>query len=126
MAGREELPDGEGRRDLRALGHLLYFQGYYNLPEEQRRTVSKRRCPLHRGIWAITKWSVGSHLGPLLSREGRSLSCKQKGLPQVFPDEVEELYRLRTCRKVDLVDVVGVKHRFLDDKAIFALLSVPQ
>ncbi|MGB3915192.1 MAG: class I adenylate-forming enzyme family protein [Dethiobacteria bacterium] len=109
----EELPDGEVG-EICVHGPIV-FQGYYNLPEETAKTVSKDGV-LYTGDMGYYKM-VGSHRALFLSGRQKFV-IKQKGY-QVFPDEVEEF--IASHEKVDLVDVVGVKHRVFDE-GIFAFI----
>ena len=112
LAG-EELPDGE-------IGEIcvhgpIVFQGYYNLPEETAKAVTKDGV-LYTGDMGYYKM-VGNHRALFLSGRQKFV-IKQKGY-QVFPDEVQDF--IATHPKVDLVDVVGVKHRIFDE-GIFAFV----
>lgn len=109
----EELPDGE-------IGEIcvhgpIVFKGYYNLPEETAKAVTKDGV-LYTGDMGYYRM-VGSHRSLFLSGRQKFV-IKQKGY-QVFPDEVEEF--LASHAKVDLVDVVGIKHRIFDE-GIFAFI----
>ena len=112
-----ELPDGE-------IGEIcvhgpIVFSGYYNLPEETSRAVTKDGV-LYTGDMGYYKM-VGSHRALFLSGRQKFV-IKQKGY-QVFPDEVQEF--IAAHPKVDLVDVVGVKHRVFDE-GIFAFVRPKQ
>ncbi|HOA36008.1 MAG TPA: class I adenylate-forming enzyme family protein [Bacillota bacterium] len=113
----EELPDGE-------IGEIcvhgpIVFQGYYNLPDETAKSVTKDAV-LYTGDMGYYKM-VGSHRALFLSGRQKFV-IKQKGY-QVFPDEVQDF--IATHPKVDLVDVVGVKHRLFDE-GIFAFVRPKQ
>ena len=109
----EELPDGEVG-EICVHGPIV-FKGYYNLPEETAKAVSKDGV-LYTGDMGYYKM-VGSNRALFLSGRQKFV-IKQKGY-QVFPDEVEEY--IATHEKVDLVDVVGIKHRVFDE-GIFAFI----
>ncbi|NLA04116.1 MAG: acyl--CoA ligase [Firmicutes bacterium] len=109
----EELPDGEVG-EICVHGPIV-FKGYYNLPEETAKAVSKD------GVLYTGDMGYYTMVGPnrALFLSGRQkFVIKQKGY-QVFPDEVEEY--IATHEKVDLVDVVGIKHRVFDE-GIFAFV----
>ncbi len=109
----EELPDGE-------IGEIcvhgpIVFLGYYNLPEETAKAVTGDGV-LYTGDMGHYKM-VGSNRALFLSGRQKFV-IKQKGY-QVYPDEVQEF--ISTYPKVDLVDVVGVKHHVFDE-GIFAFV----
>jgi fatty-acyl-CoA synthase len=109
----EELPDGEVG-EICVHGPIV-FQGYYNLPEETAKTVSTDGV-LYTGDMGYYKM-VGDNRALFLSGRQKFV-IKQKGY-QVFPDEVEEY--IASHEKVDLVDVVGIKHKLFDE-GIFAFV----
>lgn len=109
----EELPDGEVG-EICVHGPIV-FKGYYNLPEETAKTVSTDGV-LYTGDMGYYKM-VGANRALFLSGRQKFV-IKQKGY-QVFPDEVEEF--IASHKKVDLVDVVGIKHKLFDE-GIFAFV----
>lgn len=109
----EELPDGEVG-EICVHGPIV-FKGYYNLPEETAKTVSTDGV-LYTGDMGYYKM-VGDNRALFLSGRQKFV-IKQKGY-QVFPDEVEEY--IASHEKVDLVDVVGIKHKLFDE-GIFAFV----
>ena len=110
----EELPDGEN-------GEICYhppivFMGYYNLPEETAKAISKEGI-LYSGDLGYFK-NMGTYRALYLSGRAKFI-IKQKGY-QVFPDEVQAF--IAEHPKVDMVDVVGVKHKLFDE-GIFAFVK---
>jgi acyl-CoA synthetase (AMP-forming)/AMP-acid ligase II len=106
-----ELPDGE-------VGEICYhppivFLGYYNMPEETARTISKEGI-LYTGDLGSFK-DMGSYRALYLAGR-RKFMIKQKGY-NVFPDEIEN--HIAGLPGVDTVAVVGMKHR-LYDEGVFA------
>jgi fatty-acyl-CoA synthase len=109
----KELSDGE-------IGEIcvhgpIVFQGYYNLPEETAKAVSKGGF-LYTGDMGYYKM-VGANRALFLSGRQKFV-IKQKGY-QVYPDEVQDF--IASHPKVDLVDVVGVRHTIFDE-GIFAFI----
>ena len=110
----EEIPDGEN-------GEICYhppivFMGYYNLPEETAKAISKEGI-LYSGDLGYFK-NMGTYRALYLSGRAKFI-IKQKGY-QVFPDEVQAF--IADHPKVDIVDVVGVKHKLFDE-GIFAFVK---
>lgn len=110
----EELPDGEN-------GEICYhppivFMGYYNLPEETAKAISKEGI-LYSGDLGYFK-NMDNYRALYLSGRAKFI-IKQKGY-QVFPDEVQAF--IADHPKVDIVDVVGVKHKLFDE-GIFAFVK---
>jgi len=106
-----ELPDGE-------VGEICYhppivFLGYYNMPEETARTISKEGI-LYTGDLGSFK-DMGSYRALYLAGR-RKFMIKQKGY-NVFPDEIEN--HIAGLPGVDTVAVVGMKHRLFDE-GVFA------
>jgi acyl-CoA synthetase (AMP-forming)/AMP-acid ligase II len=106
-----ELPDGE-------VGEICYhppivFLGYYNMPEETARTISKEGI-LYTGDLGSFK-DMGSYRALYLAGR-RKFMIKQKGY-NVFPDEIEN--HIAELPGVDTVAVVGMKHRLFDE-GVFA------
>ncbi len=109
----KDLPDGE-------IGHIcvsgpIVFQGYYNMPEETARAVSQDGW-LYTGDLGFFK-DMGSYRALYLAGREKFV-IKQKGY-QVFPDEVQD--HIAAHPKVDVVDVVGLKHKIFDE-GIFAFV----
>ena len=109
----EELPEGE-------TGHIcvsgpIVFGGYYNMPVETSKAVSKDGY-LYTGDLGFFK-DMGSYKALYLAGRQKFI-IKQKGY-QVFPDEVQEF--IASHKEVDLVDVVGVPHNIFDE-GIFAFV----
>lgn len=109
----EELPDGE-------VGEICYhppivFLGYYNLPEETAKTVSKEGI-LYTGDMGYFKQMEGYRALYLSGR--KKFVIKQKGF-NVFPGEVEE--HIAKMDGVDVVEVIGLKHELFDE-GIFAFV----
>ncbi len=105
-----ELPDGE-------VGHIcvsgpIVFQGYFGRPEETGKAISEDGW-LYTGDLGYFK-DMGSYRALYLSGREKFV-VKQKGF-QVFPDEVQDF--IASHPKVDLVDVVGVKHEIYDEGII--------
>ncbi len=103
----EELPDGE-------IGEIcvngpIVFQGYYNMPEETDRTITRDGW-LYTGDMGYFK-DMGSYRALYLAGRQKFV-IKQKGY-QVFPDEVQDY--IASHPKVDIVDVVGVRHEVFDE-----------
>ena len=110
----DELPDGEN-------GEICYhppivFMGYYNLPEETAKAISKEGI-LYSGDLGYFK-NMGTYRALYLSGRAKFI-IKQKGY-QVFPDEVQAF--IAEHPKVDIVDVVGIKHKLFDE-GIFAFVK---
>jgi fatty-acyl-CoA synthase len=106
-----ELPDGE-------VGEICYhppivFLGYYNMPEETARAISKEGI-LYTGDLGSFK-DMGSYRALYLAGR-RKFMIKQKGY-NVFPDEIEN--HIAGLPGVDTVAVVGMKHRLFDE-GVFA------
>lgn len=103
----EELPDGE-IGELCVSGPIV-FQGYYNMPAETAKAISKDGW-LYTGDLGYYK-DMGSYKALYLTGRQKFV-IKQKGY-QVFPDEVQDF--IASHPKVDLVDVVGVHHNIYDE-----------
>ncbi|MEW5785322.1 MAG: class I adenylate-forming enzyme family protein [Bacillota bacterium] len=103
----EALPDGE-IGELCVSGPIV-FQGYYNMPEETARAISKDGF-LYTGDLGYYK-DMGNYKALYLAGRQKFV-IKQKGY-QVFPDEVQDF--IASHPKVDLVDVVGVHHNIYDE-----------
>ncbi len=109
----DELPDGD-------IGEICYhppivFLGYYNMPEETAKTISREGI-LYTGDLGYFK-DMGTYRALYLA--GRSkFVIKQKGY-NVFPDEVESHIAGMDC--VDVAEVVGMKHAVFDE-GIFAFV----
>lgn len=103
----EEMPDGE-IGELCVAGPIV-FQGYYNMPEATDRAISKDGW-LYTGDLGYFK-DMGSYRALYLAGRQKFV-IKQKGY-QVFPDEVQDF--IASHYKVDVVDVVGVKHNIYDE-----------
>lgn len=103
----EDLPDGE-IGEICVSGPIV-FQGYYNMPEETDKAISKDGW-LYTGDLGFFK-DMGSYKALYLAGRQKFV-IKQKGF-QVFPDEVQDY--IAAHRKVDIVDVVGVKHLVFDE-----------
>ena len=109
----EELPDEE-------IGEICYhppivFLGYYNQPEETKKAVSKEGI-LYTGDLGYFKQMDGYKALYLSGR--KKFVIKQKGY-NVFPGEVEE--HIAQMPGVDVVEVIGMKHRLFDE-GIFAFV----
>jgi fatty-acyl-CoA synthase len=109
-----ELPDGE-------IGEICYhppivFLGYYNMPEETARTISREGI-LYTGDLGCFK-DMGSYRALYLSGR-RKFVIKQKGY-NVFPDEIEN--HIAALAGVDTVAVVGMKHQLFDE-GVFAYVQ---
>jgi len=109
----EELADEE-------IGEICYhppivFLGYYNQPEETKKAVSKEGI-LYTGDLGYFKQMDGYKALYLSGR--KKFVIKQKGF-NVFPGEVEE--HIAQMEGVDVVEVIGVKHRLFDE-GIFAFV----
>jgi len=116
-AAGEELPDGE-------VGEICYhppivFLGYYNLPEETAKTVSKEGI-LYTGDMGYFKQMEGYRALYLSGR--KKFVIKQKGF-NVFPGEVEA--HIAKMDGVDVVEVIGLKHELFDE-GIFAFVRPTQ
>ncbi len=109
----EVLPDGEVG-EICAEGPIV-FQGYYNLPEETAKAISKDGV-LYTGDMGYYKM-VGANRALFLSGRQKFV-IKQKGY-QVYPDEVQDF--IASHPKVDIVDVVGIRHEIFDE-GIFAFI----
>ncbi len=113
----DEVPDGQS-------GEICYhppivFLGYYNMPEETAKTISKEGI-LYTGDMGYFK-DIGSYKALYL--EGRrKFMIKQKGY-NVFPDEVAAF--IAQHPKVAMVDVLGQPHRLFDE-GIFAFVILKQ
>ncbi len=110
----DELFDNE-------IGEICYhppivFMGYYNFPEESAKTISKEGI-LYSGDFGYFK-DMGTYKALYLSGRAKFI-IKQKGY-QVFPDEVQA--HIAKHPKVDVVDVVGIKHKLFDE-GIFAFVK---
>lgn len=108
-----ELPDGD-------IGEICYhppivFLGYYNMPEETARTISREGI-LYTGDLGCFK-DMGSYRALYLSGR-RKFVIKQKGY-NVFPDEIEN--HIAGLAGVDTVAVVGMKHKLFDE-GVFAFV----
>jgi fatty-acyl-CoA synthase len=109
----EDLPDGD-IGEICVTGPIV-FQGYYNMPEETDRAITRDGW-LYTGDLGFFK-DMGSYKALYLAGR-RKFVIKQKGF-QVFPDEVQDF--IASHPKVDIVDVVGVKHKIFDE-GIFAFI----
>jgi len=107
------LPDDE-TGEVCVSGPIV-FQGYYNMPEETARAISKDGW-LYTGDLGYFK-DMGTYKALYLAGRQKFI-IKQKGY-QVFPDEVQDF--IAEHPKVDVVDVVGVKHAVYDE-GIFAFI----
>ncbi len=110
----EELPDEE-------IGEICYhppivFLGYYNQPEQTKNTISTEGV-LYTGDLGYFKQMNGYKALYLSGR--KKFVIKQKGF-NVFPGEVEE--HISRMEGVNMVDVVGIKHRLFDE-GIFAFVQ---
>ncbi len=103
----EELPDGE-IGEICVTGPIV-FQGYYNMPEVTDQAIT-RDCWLYTGDMGYFKEMNNYRALYLAGRQ--KFVIKQKGY-QVFPDEVQD--HIASHQKVDVVDVVGVKHNIFDE-----------
>jgi fatty-acyl-CoA synthase len=103
----EDLPDGD-IGEICVTGPIV-FQGYYNMPEETDRAITRDGW-LYTGDLGFFK-DMGSYKALYLAGR-RKFVIKQKGF-QVFPDEVQDF--IASHPKVDIVDVVGVKHKIFDE-----------
>jgi len=117
---RPMLPDGQAGPELPdgAVGEICYhppivFLGYYNMPEETARTISKEGI-LYTGDLGSFK-DMGSYRALYLAGR-RKFMIKQKGY-NVFPDEIEN--HIAGLPGVDTVAVVGMQHRLFDE-GVFA------
>ena len=111
----DELPDGE-------VGEICYhppivFLGYYNMPEETAKTISKEGM-LYTGDLGYFK-NLGTYRALFLAGR-RKFMVKQKGY-NVFPDEVES--HIAGLQGVDVAEVIGIPHRIFDE-GIFAFVRV--
>jgi len=109
----KEVRDGE-------IGEICYhppivFLGYYNMPQETAKTISKEGI-LYTGDLGTFK-DMGSYRALFLSGR-RKFVIKQKGY-NVFPDEIEA--HISQLNGVDVAEVVGVEHRLFDE-GIFAFV----
>ncbi len=109
----DELPDME-------VGEICYhppivFLGYYNGPEQTRKTISTEGI-LYTGDIGFFK-PMGSYRALFLSGR-KKFVIKQKGY-NVFPGEVED--HIGGLDGVDTAEVVGMKHRLFDE-GIFAFV----
>ncbi len=103
----EEISDGEVG-EICVSGPIV-FQGYYDMPAETDRAISKDGW-LYTGDMGYFK-NMGSYRALYLAGRQKFV-IKQKGY-QVFPDEVQDF--IASHQKVDVVDVVGVKHNVFDE-----------
>jgi acyl-CoA synthetase (AMP-forming)/AMP-acid ligase II len=108
-----ELPDGE-------VGEICYhppivFLGYYGMPEETARAVSREGI-LYTGDLGYFKERAGRRALHLSGRH--KFIVKQKGY-NVFPDEVEAF--IAQLPGVDVAEVVGVGHALFDE-GLFAFV----
>jgi fatty-acyl-CoA synthase len=103
----EDLPDEE-IGEICVSGPIV-FQGYYNMPEETDKSISKDGW-LYTGDLGYFQ-DMGNYKALYLAGRQKFV-IKQKGY-QVFPDEVQDF--IASHPKVDLVDVVGVKHNIFDE-----------
>ncbi len=103
----DELDDGEVG-EICVSGPIV-FQGYYDMPVETDRAISKDGW-LYTGDIGYFK-DMGSYRALYLAGRQKFV-IKQKGY-QVFPDEVQDY--IASHPKVDVVDVVGVKHKIFDE-----------
>jgi fatty-acyl-CoA synthase len=103
----EDLPEGD-IGEICVTGPIV-FQGYYNMPEETDRAITRDGW-LYTGDLGFFK-DMGSYKALYLAGR-RKFVIKQKGF-QVFPDEVQDF--IASHPKVDIVDVVGVKHKIFDE-----------
>ena len=103
----EDLPDGD-IGEICVTGPIV-FQGYYNMPEETDRAITRDGW-LYTGDLGFFK-NMGNYRALYLAGR-RKFVIKQKGF-QVFPDEVQDF--IASHPKVDIVDVVGVKHKIFDE-----------
>lgn len=103
----EEISDGEVG-EICVCGPIV-FQGYYDMPAETDRAISKDGW-LYTGDMGYFK-DMGSYRALYLAGRQKFV-IKQKGY-QVFPDEVQDF--IASHHKVDVVDVVGVKHNIFDE-----------
>jgi fatty-acyl-CoA synthase len=103
----DELPDEE-IGEICVAGPIV-FQGYYNMPEATDRAISKDGW-LYTGDLGYFK-DMGTYRALYLAGRQKFV-IKQKGY-QVFPDEVQDF--IASHPKVDVVDVVGVKHNIYDE-----------
>ncbi len=109
----DEMADGE-------TGEICYhppivFLGYYHLPAETARTVSREGI-LYTGDLGFYEERGGDRVLRLAGR--RKFIVKQKGY-NVFPDEVEEF--IARLPGVDVAEVVGVAHALFDE-GLFAFV----
>jgi len=115
-------PDGSAGAELadEEIGEICYhppivFLGYYNQPEETKKAVSTEGI-LYTGDLGYFKQMDGYKALYLSGR--KKFVIKQKGY-NVFPGEVEE--HIAQMEGVDLVEVIGMKHRLFDE-GIFAFV----
>ena len=106
-----ELPDGD-------VGEICYhppivFLGYYNMPDETARTISREGI-LYTGDLGCFK-DMGTYRALYLAGR-RKFMIKQKGY-NVFPDEIEN--HIAQMPGVDTTVVVGMAHRLFDE-GVFA------
>ncbi|MGM0688921.1 MAG: class I adenylate-forming enzyme family protein [Bacillota bacterium] len=109
----DELADGE-IGEICVSGPIV-FQGYYDLPEETDRAITRDGW-LYTGDIGFFK-DMGTYKALYLAGRQKFV-IKQKGF-QVFPDEVQDF--IASHPRVDVVDVVGVKHNIFDE-GIFAFV----
>jgi fatty-acyl-CoA synthase len=103
----EELDDGE-IGEICVSGPIV-FQGYYNMPEATDKAITRDGW-LYTGDLGYFK-DMGTYRALYLAGRQKFV-IKQKGF-QVFPDEVQDF--IASHPKVDIVDVVGVKHEVFDE-----------
>ncbi|MDZ4131871.1 MAG: AMP-binding protein, partial [Dethiobacteria bacterium] len=103
----EELSDEE-IGEICVSGPIV-FQGYYDNPEATDRAITRDGW-LYTGDLGYFK-DMGSYRALYLAGRQKFV-IKQKGF-QVFPDEVQDF--IASHPKVDIVDVVGVKHEVFDE-----------
>jgi fatty-acyl-CoA synthase len=106
-----ELPDGD-------VGEICYhppivFLGYYNMPDETARTISREGI-LYTGDLGCFK-DMGTYRALYLAGR-RKFMIKQKGY-NVFPDEIEN--HIAQMPGVDTTVVVGMQHNLFDE-GVFA------
>jgi len=115
-------PDGTAGEALgdEAIGEICYhppivFLGYYRMPEETKRAISKEGI-LYTGDLGYFK-KMKDYRALYLSGR-RKFVIKQKGF-NVFPDEVES--HIAKLKGVEVAEVVGMPHRLFDE-GVFAFV----
>ena len=113
----QELPDGD-------IGEICYqgpivFLGYYNQPEATARMISREGI-LYTGDLGYFK-DMGTYRALYLTGREKFV-IKQKGF-QVFPGEVED--HIARLEGVDMVEVVGMEHRLLDEGIVAFVRARP-